>query len=130
MKLKIKVTKQILKESMYCGTELHNGSTNKNSSYTIDSNCAIACAIREIFPKATVGNMYISLDYPKFITLPLKAIKFISKFDNLIATPQKRLNLPEIEFTIDVPNNIIDSIDIEEAYQILSKSETLELVEA
>lgn len=119
MKLQIKITKDILKRSMMC------------SGLEVGTNCAIALAIRDIFPEAYVSMWYI---YEKIqqniptIRLPLEATNFIKRFDSLVSKPQKRLNLPEFSFEIDVPEEVINSIGIEEATEIISKSETLEIV--
>jgi len=124
MKIKIKVTKDILKKSMMCGTKDFEG--------TISTNCAIALAIRDIFSRASVGVNHFSVlskNGMVQIELPEKARKFISSFDGLFITPQARLDLPEMSFEVDVPSELINQIGISQVYKVLSESKTLELVE-
>ena len=119
MKLKIKVTKEILKKSMWCGTE-------KCQQWTTQS-CAIALAVRDIFPNAHVGGTYIAIthfDKISIINLPYKATRFIKTFDFLKNLPKMRLQLPEFDFEIEIPEGLINEINIDD----ILKSETLELV--
>lgn len=113
MKILIKVTKDVLRQSMHCSLD------------QATSNCAISVAVRHLLPDAKV--------LPNFITtpdacmlLPREAQLFIYAFDN--ATPEQRLALPEISFEIDLPNEVIEMIGIGEVYKVLSESITLELV--
>ena len=119
MKILIKVTKDILKKSMMCGVDLRK-------------NCAIAVAVREIFPQASVGLNTIAPTGKEEglgrISLPITAVTFIGTFDNLHHTPEKRLELPELSFEIDVPYYILEQVGISEVYKILSESKTLECV--
>ena len=111
---KIKVTRDILKLSKACGTT--------NDMATIGKNCAIALALKDIFP-----NVFVMEDaiYPfgvekgseknEFkIALPKVAQDFIDVFDSLCAMPNVRLRLPEFEFEILIPDEIIFQIDIDE----------------
>lgn len=123
-KLKIKVTKDILKKSMMCGTD----------DQLIVHGCAVALAVREIFPYASVGGDTIS-PYMKamfnpnhMIELPRSASCFIADFDRLRLQPEKRLDLPELEFEVSLPQSVIDAVNISELEQTLKTSETLELV--
>lgn len=112
MKIKIKVTKEILRKSANCH-EVHN--------------CAIAQAVREIFPGAMVGLETIASPSLGFIdSLPDEAQEFVLDFDH--NTPEKRLLMPELSFQIDVSNEVINKIGIDEVHRILSESKTLELV--
>lgn len=117
MKLKIKITKDVLKRSMYCGTNIQSG-------HSFD-NCAIAIAIKEIFPNACVTNK-IRTQLPTFdiIELPEVAKDFIREFDRLENNPGIRLYMPELSFDIDLPDSVIDQINIDDIH----KSQTLELV--
>lgn len=117
MKLKIKVTKEVLRKSMFCGTAMAE-------SASISDNCAIALAVRDIFPFAQVTPWSIKTNcrLPAIISLPENAKEFIYEFDEL--SPAKRLLLPELEFEIDLPQEVIDAINIDD----IVKSETLELV--
>lgn len=122
MKLKIQVTKQHIKDAMFCGLK----------SSAVNTNCAIALAVRDIWPNAAVGMEAISTggnggDYLGFkpdINLPSKATEFIREFDTLRDKCESRLNISPITFTIDIPDSVIDRIDI----SAVERSETLELI--
>ena len=96
-------------------------------------NCAIALAVMEIAPNAQVycnidwgfGTSFPSTDSP----LPDVAWNFIQLFDSLESTPEKRLKLPEISFEVDFPDELVEKIGIDEVKNILSKSDTLAMVE-
>lgn len=130
MKLKIKVTKDILRRSMMCGTIIGNGGL---MTPLPSSNCAIAVAIKDIFPSAaigTIGMLFIKEEQdngawkgsPYGLDLDKDTQQYISKFDS--STPEERLELPEYEFTIEVPNAVIGLINIE----ALEACPTMELV--
>lgn len=126
MKLQINLTKEVLKESKYCKNEP-------------GENCAIANAIRDIFPEAMIGTskIFFKKDSKKpfdfffnskneTIELPLIASQFIDNFDN--SSPEEREKMNPISFEIIIPESIIDEIDISEVNEILSHSKTLQLV--
>jgi hypothetical protein len=119
MKLQITVTKEILEKSMWCGTGVL-ANTAKN--------CAIALAVRDIFPEATVfplGGIKVNGSIlENGIMLPQLARDFIGEFDNLSSTPEKRLLLNPLEFTVELPEQIVNSINIDDIYN----SKTLELI--
>jgi hypothetical protein len=127
MKILIKVTKDVLKATMMCGLDKSNHATG----------CAIAVACHDLFGKcavtwrtshvAEIVVYYDDYGYTEF-DLPQAAAKFMVAFDELEDDPQKRLDLPETSFEVDVPNKVIERIGISEAYRILSESKTLELV--
>lgn len=120
MKIKISVTKEILEASKMCG---------KNPGVFKTESCAIALAIRDVLPDASVQFKKINtiLKPDKYsIPLPPEATKFIFRFDNL--TPEDRTTMSPISFEIDVPDSYIESIGIEEVKEILSKSKSLVLV--
>jgi len=127
MKIKITVTKEILRESMMCGTQ------GKSSNSYIQTNCPIALAVREIFPKAIVGPfaLFISGNFGENnkVLLPVEASRFIKIFDRLKRTPNVRLNLPELEFDVILSDGAISAlpINIDEAIKIINGSKTLEL---
>lgn len=125
MKLTIKITKDVLQRSMMCCVE---------NPLPAGTNCAVALAVRDVFPAAGVGYaaLYVNANdclYPPYnaIPLPRKAREFIYEFDRLVSTPQKRLGLPEFSFEIDVPEEVINEIGISEIRQIIENSPTLEL---
>lgn len=136
MKLKINVTKEVLRKSMWCKTDKmvplypgHKGST---------TNCAITYALHEVFPCVITTHQSVWFygtleDISKDVSigravLPSIATNFIDKFDSLVHRPEKRLELPEISFEIDVHESVIDSIGINEVKELISKSKTLEIV--
>jgi hypothetical protein len=121
-KLKIKVTKDILEKSKFC-TSLHG------------YNCAIALAIRDIFPKAWVEHedilpyndkLFDDKLFDKRIPLPFSAQMFIKRFDML--PPEQRSQMKEFEFEINVPNWAINEINIDELKPLLENHPTLELM--
>lgn len=123
MKLKIKVTKDVLRRSMWCGTK------NDDSGFQITTNCALAIAVRDIFPDASAGYQCINpfhscnrLD-PKWI-IQHDAESFIRSFDILVETPEKRLELPEYEFEVELSDELVELINISDIH----KSPTLEVV--
>lgn len=121
MKIKIKVTKEILKRSMNC--ELMEGSRT--------TNCAISLAVREIFPEA---ETMLRVIYPSVITyekieIPQEAQDFIVIFDR--KDPEARALMTPIEFEVELTDEVIEAlpINIDEAKEILKNSSTLELVD-
>jgi hypothetical protein len=124
MKIKIKVTKDVLKRSQFCGR-----------GTAVSTNCAIAVASQEFFPGCAVT--YDTMGEPIIryllvnvgwigILLPPIAERFMKTFDE--SHPKQRITMPESAFEIEVPEEVIQSIGISEAYRILSESKTLELV--
>jgi hypothetical protein len=128
-KLKIKVTKEILKKSMYCGTK-------SESTELIVKNCAVALAVRDIFPEACVASRYIcpfgsrsNPMGPEYdIELPQEASSFISRFDGYMAIPEMRLKMEEFEFEVEIPDIVIEQINIDEIKPLLENHPTLKLV--
>ena len=114
VQFKIKVTKEILELSKECGAH--------NDFDTIGKNCAIAIALKDIFPGVVVTDYYI---YPfgidnknksddLRIVMPKIAQDFVKIFDSLSAIHKLRLLLPEFEFEISIPDEIISQINIDE----------------
>lgn len=131
-KLKIKITKDIYEKAMYCGRGAPGPTTE---------NCAIALAVRDIFPHAAVGGSFILFDgrcrkgtileivrqgKKLGAMLPKIAMGMIVQFDT--SSPERRLTLPEFEFEIDVPDEVVDSINIEDVKILLQNHPNLELV--
>ena len=126
IKMKIKVTKEILKKSMWCHP-------NQGNCF-VGTSCAIALSVIDIFPDGYVGENSI---FPFWgennleIKLPKEPIVFIESFDALVQNPIERLKLPELEFEIEIPDSVISQIgngNIDEVKTIIQNSETLELV--
>jgi len=115
---KISISKEILERSKYCGTG--------TDTHSIGNNCAIALALIDIFPDVYVTNNYIfpmGIDSEKGkelkIPMPVIAQQFINLFDGFRLTPKLRLLLPEFEFSIDVPDAIIEQINIDEVRMLI-----------
>lgn len=133
-KLTIKVTRDILERSSNCATDGENG-----EGY--GSNCAIALAVREIFPTAWVYpesikpfNSELNIyeddedEIKELISLPEEARRFIVQFDAF--TPKLRTIMRELEFEVEVPDRVIEKlVSIDEIKEILKTSKTLELNE-
>jgi len=121
VQFKIKVTKEILERSKGCGAH--------NDVDKIGNNCAIALAVKDFFPNVFVtahhiypfgadeSNEYIHLR----IELPKIALDFIKLFDSLRCIHKARLSLPEFEFEISIPDEIISHINIDEIENILGQ---------
>lgn len=155
MKLLIKVTKKIYRKSMLCGI----GDPNLPEIFcaSIAENCAIALAVRELAPFASVqyrGIFWLKYDSTLITALQLnnkfsmaKAVKEVNmksirqilytELDdatwNMIdsfdrATPTERLVLPEFSFEVDFPDILINRIGINQIKEILKNSETLQEV--
>ena len=89
-------------------------------------NCAVAIALRQIFPDAHVSS---SLIFPfgtdtaakdLKISLPVVAQQFIKLFDGFHLVPNVRLLLPAFEFDIEVPDDVIDAINIDDITALLT----------
>jgi hypothetical protein len=125
--LKISITKEILEQSKYC-------STNDKYANVAGENCAIANALKYIFPEVYVTGNYI---YPfafnneyiykhLCIKMPKIAKDFIRVFDSLCQMPNARLLLPEFEFEISIPDEIIEQIDIEDVKKTVQEGLTFD----
>jgi hypothetical protein len=118
---KIKVTKAILEQSKECGTCPH--------IRTIEENCAIAISLKHIFPAVMVTGDHI-LPFGKDVNdesgslkieLPKVARDFINAFDSLSGMPNVRPLLPEMEFEILIPDEIVSRINIDEIMDVVGK---------
>ena len=121
IQFKISITKSIIHQSKNCGVN--------NDVYEIGRNCAIAVALQDIFPSVYVTKFYIfpfGMDNRDAndlkIPLPLIAQQFIKLFDGFYLAPNLRMLLPEFEFTIDVPDEVIDGINIDEIKELINSS--------
>lgn len=124
---KITITKEIIAHCKNCGTG--------NEADRIENNCAIAIALVTIFPKVYVTNHCIfpfGIDGAKEkdikIPLPLIAQQFIKLFDGFRLTPKLRLLLPEFEFTIDIPDEAIEQINIDEVRELIEAGSNKERI--
>lgn len=123
MKILVKITRDILKQTKMCG--LVEGQLHAPKS------CAFAVAFREIFPNARIYLPDLLPfgvdDIMSTIEVPDDMCRFIGKFDR--ATPEERVKLPEQSFEIDVPDSVTEKIGLEEVKKILSVSESLEYIQ-
>ncbi len=117
---KITITKEIIKHCKSCG--------NENDEHKIGNNCAIAFALNDFFPEVYVSGYCIypfGVDFEKEkdlkIPMPLIAQQFIKLFDGFRLTPKLRLLLPEFEFTIDIPDEVIEQINIDDARELIEE---------
>lgn len=124
-KLRITVTKEILEKTKMCGIGVN--------SYP-PSNCAVSVAIKDFFPDAMVyggGQLAFFGEHfeqeSKLLFLPDEAADWILNFD--LASPQDRPNLPEISFEINVPDWVIERINIDEIRPLLQNHPNLSLIE-
>jgi hypothetical protein len=134
LKLKIKITKEILTKSSLCGKTPEYFVKFKRKM--IGDNCAIALAVKEIFPDAYVNGYTISpfgrvtaANYSKtkvFIMLPEVAKQFVSRFDQ--ASTEHRCSMSPFEFEVTIPEAVLDVITIDDLTRIAETSETLEVV--
>lgn len=106
-------------------------------------NCAIGLAIFEIFGKKSnvatdeivilnedlyKGEIVLKSKIKAQIALPLKAQEFIDKFDESL--PHQRKLMTPFAFEIEIPDNVVEMINIDEIYKVLETSTCLKLVEA
>ena len=123
VQFKIKVTKEILESSRECGSH--------NDIERIGEKCAIALALKDIFPEVFVTGNYIyplgiqesnQVDDVK-IAMPKVAQDFIRVFDSLCSRHKRRLLLPEFEFEISIPDEIISQINIDEVRTLACRTQ-------
>ena len=125
VQFKIRITKEIIEQCKNCGVN-----TNKRE---IGNNCAVAITLKDIFPDVYVTDCYIfpfGIDAEKGkdlkITLPVIAQQFIKLFDGFSLMPNLRLLLAEFEFTIDIPAEVIDNINIDEVKELIKGNKKTE----
>ena len=125
IQFKIAITKEIISNCKNCGTG--------NEDHRIENNCAIAFALADMFPLVYVTNDYIfpfGIDGDKEkeikIPMPLIAQQFIKLFDGFRLTPNLRLLLPAFEFIIDIPDEVIEQININEARELIGTVSTVD----
>jgi hypothetical protein len=124
MQLKIAITKEIIEQCKNCG--------NENKEHEIGNSCAVAFALMDIFPNVYVTNYYVfpfgiadEKEQKLKIPLPIIAQQFIKLFDGFRLTPKLRLLLPEFEFTIDIPDEVIEQINIDEVRELIKEDKTI-----
>ncbi len=129
VQFKIRITRDVIEQCKNCDA------TNDQSE--ISRNCAIAFALQDIFPVVYVTNYYIfpfgiSDEKRKDIkiVLPVVAQQFIKLFDGFSLMPNLRLLLPEFEFAINIPNEVIDEINIDEIKGIIKSRDIIQTAHA
>ena len=127
VQFKIAITKEIIAHCKNCGTG--------NEVHRIENTCAIAFALAEIFPKVHVSNVFIfpfgtngSKENDIKIPMPPVAQQFIKLFDGFYLMPDLRPLLPEFEFTIDIPDKVIDRVNIDEMKELINSSKHRKLI--
>ncbi|MES1218765.1 MAG: hypothetical protein ABUT20_24890 [Bacteroidota bacterium] len=108
---KIQVTKEIIRHCKDVGVWDDEDNTGNN--------CPIAVAIKHIFPDVHVSDFYLSplgLNASTKIHLAPIAQNFIKVFDSLRKIPRTRLLIPAFEFDIEIPDSILEQIDIKELF--------------
>lgn len=117
MILRVYITKNVLNRSQHCGSD---GQKDKTQ------HCAIAVAIKTLWPKSFVGLHEICSHDSSFkrIPLPENAKLFINEFD--AATPDQRQAMQPFAFDIEVTEAQLPQWWA----AAVSEAETLELVEA
>ena len=120
----IAITKEIIAQCKNCGTG--------NDDRRVENNCAIAIALADIFPKVYVTDLYIfpfgiKGDQEKDIkiSMPVIAQQFIQLFDGFRFAPRLRLMLPAFEFAIDIPDEVIEQINIDDVRELIKKAGTV-----
>lgn len=103
------------------------------SDVPVSQSCAVALAVQDIFPRASVGTTHIN-PFPwdimaRPIYLPPEAIAFINQFDDLAGKPEERMALPELSFEVEIPEEILATIDISEISVLLENHPTLKIRE-
>lgn len=118
--LKIKITKEILEKTKNC------------KGKDLPDNCAISYAVRDLLPKAQTGITTIfpygesNSSEETDIALPWLVTSFISRFDH--CKPEDRAILPEMEFQIEIPDEVINKINIDEIKPLLQNHHCLQLI--
>lgn len=129
IKLEILITQDILNRSANCISN-------------VGQNCAIGLAIFEIFGHRSnvdsheivilnqnlyEGDLILKSKLMAQIPLPNKAQEFIDEFDKSL--PHQRKLMTPFSFEIEIPENVIEMINIDEIYKVLETSTCLKLVE-
>jgi len=129
VEFKIRITKEIIEHCKYCGAE--------NNEHELSRNCAVAVALKDIFPDVYVTNYYIfpfGIDTEERenikIIMPVITQQFIKLFDGFSLMPNLRLLLPEFEFEISIPDEAINRINISEIKDFINESKNRRLIQS
>jgi len=130
MKFKMKITKEILKESVRC-------ISNDPACHHYTSNCAFAKAYNELVPNVSVGAFARTItfrdkkdEFIDFVRGTIDQQKFVEIFDS-IKPRTDRVHLPEQEFDVEIPDKVIEYWyqDTAEAAAKIANSQVLQLVD-
>jgi hypothetical protein len=108
---KIQVTKEIISQCKEVGA--------LDNRDIIGNKCPIAVAVKHIFPEVHVSNYYLfpfGMRTEQKIPLSLIAQNFIKLFDSLCMIPRTRSIIPAFEFEIEIPDTVLEQIDIRELF--------------
>lgn len=140
MRIRIRITRELWTRCMMRGWRF------RGNLYTEHP---LELAIQEMVPEAMLMHRYINWDSTLFelkdladksikqmlisqqiphTELPGALMAVLDTFDELITTPAKRLNLPPVQFEVEVPDSVIQKIGITQAYKVLSESKHLHYV--
>lgn len=118
MKVTVKITKKVLKQSMNCG-----GGNDSD----VQTNCAVALAVRDIFPQVKVQCNYYQ-PFGNQINANHNGESFIKEFDKLVDSPKERLKLPETIIELQITEEILSELNKKNNWQeIVNNSENLTL---
>ena len=108
---KIQVTKEIIRQCKDVGVF--------DNADIVGNKCPIAVAVKHIFPDVHISNFYLfPFGMHTEIKMPLSPIaqNFIKLFDSLCQIPRTRLIIPAFEFEIEIPDTIVEQVDIRELF--------------
>jgi hypothetical protein len=110
----IHVTKEIIARARHSG---------QDEERSIGDNCAIALALKDLFPDVFVTGDHIhpfgfDQEGEMVIGLPAIARDFIKVFDSLVAMPRVRMLIPEFNFEISIPDSFPEQINIDDIQTI------------
>lgn len=132
MKLKISVTKEHLIKSAYCGK---SSKREMFSDLPHINNCAIAVAVHDLIPYASVRAFSIAngtriskkIDIKYWqLSLPREAQQFICRFDSL--SPEERMKMEPFSFEVELTDEFLENVNFPEMEEMLKEINHLELV--
>lgn len=130
MKLEIIIDQSILNRSANCTENAGQNCAIALAIYDIfgaksqvDGDCIIICK-NDIEPNSIILRDSIMAT----IELPEQAQIFILNFDWKL--PHQRVQMTPFAFEIEIPDNVVEMINIDEIYKVLETSTCLKLVKA
>lgn len=105
--LTIHITKEVLRQSSKCSKKK-------------TTNCAIAVAVRHIWPTAIICGANDNWFYKHNRNLTFgvhgEALGFTGEFD--MASPEERIAMKPFSFDIEVPDEVLETINIDEVLKL------------